>query len=279
MPQLQSSLLRDPRTPANLVGLQSLSVKVDTSELSIPGVSVHRIKKRAKELLEEEGLKIDNKSSTRLTISLATEMRDNQRTVVYAVQVELRESVTLARENDSAVIGEAGTWRHQATTGVLFPPFNFDALAKGLSHEALRQVESFASDLAEGNSEEPDVPNDDEDPSTDPTPIDPNVEKIRRKLEELLKRLGVGDDCSASVEKFEVSGTTISFRATITHRKKNPARPLGGKYLYSVDTSVEGNLDITSPATLANAKACTKLPPILGRHEVCIPLKDLASVL
>jgi hypothetical protein len=276
---IQSSLLRDPRVPKNLVGLQSLAIKIDTSEVSIPGISAHKIKKRTKELVEEEGLTVDNKSSSRLVVSIATEQRESQSVIVYAVQIELRENVALSRNGDATVTGDADTWRHQSTTGVAFAPFNLELMASGLIQEALRQVENFVGDWVEGNTSKVDPKTDDQEetPATE-EPTDERMKKIKQKLEELMKGLGIGDDCVSSIEKFDVIGTEVSFEVTVTHRKKNPLAPLGGKYLYSIETTAKGNFDIASPASLKDAKVCTKLPPALGSQEVCVPLKDLASI-
>ena len=107
--------------------------------------------------------------------------------------------------------------------------------------------------------------------------MDDKHRNIKHKLESLLKGLGVGDDCVATVEKFDVRGTLISFRATVTHRQKN-SFPIGPKHIYVVDTTVVGNFDIADPKSLENAKACTKLPPAFGGKKVCVSLKELASI-
>src|SRR5664279_6379758 len=124
MSKSPNTVVQDPRTPANLNRLTTLSIRCDVGSVAFLGVSPVKLKKAVRAQLEDEGLAFDNVSKSRLVVGIAVEARDVGRHVVYAVEVTLREPVALPRAGAPVQAGEVDTWRHQTITGILFTPYN-----------------------------------------------------------------------------------------------------------------------------------------------------------
>lgn len=279
MPASRREIVDDPRIPANLRGLNSVAITCQSRLVSIPGFSAQRLKKNAREALEDEGLKVDQKAKSHLVISVAVETRVHPQSMVYAVEVALREPVALPRDSDKAMKGTVDSWRHQTITGIVVPPIDLELFGKSLSQEAFRQVEVFLDDWcseAKPESSETETEPEAEEP---PQPLSDDLAKVKAALEEVLSHLGVGNASKVSIDRFDVSGTKVDFEATITHREKNPAAPIGGKYLYSVTTKAKGNFDIADPATIKDQKVCVQLPKVVGGGERCFSLDGILDVL
>ncbi|MFO1019341.1 MAG: hypothetical protein U0903_01375 [Planctomycetales bacterium] len=272
------SLVRDPRIPSNLAGITSVRIKCDTTAVLVPGFSENKIKRAIKSLLDDFNVAVDPKSFSTLIISAETEPRPSHKSVVYAVEVSLREPVYLIRNGKMSVTGRADVWRHQAVTGFVTIPFDEELLGKALSREVLRQVNVFINDVATQipRHEIPTVPP--RDPVKDPT--DAKFLKIKQRLEELLRPLAVGNDGSVTIDKFEVSGNQVSFHAIIRHRQVHTVHvpAIGDKtvVLWDLSTGVEGDFDITNPASLKSIKI--EIPTIAGGGTRTISLKDLEEL-
>jgi hypothetical protein len=85
----------------------------------------------------------------------------------------------------------------------------------------------------------------------------------------------LGNKGSASLEKFDVAGTKVDFKARIRHRQVNKT-PLGNITLFDVTTHAEGSFDISIPSSL-KFKVCVDKPSIIG-GQFCLPI-DLQGVI
>ena len=68
------------------------------------------------------------------------------------------------------------------------------------------------------------------------------------EIEDRLDDLAQGNKGDAEIEKFELNGTTISFRAKIRHWHR--VRPCGicpKVNVYKIDNFIDGSFDITNP--------------------------------
>jgi hypothetical protein len=285
MSKSPNTVVQDPRTAANLNRLTTLSIRCDVGSVVFLGISAAKLKKTVRAVLEDEGLTFDNASKSRLIVGLAVEARDVGRHVVYAVEVALREPVSLPRAGAVVQMGEVDTWRHQTITGILFTPYNTEQLAKALVGEALRQVGVFLEDWADVNDIAPKV----EDAASivlgsatlPPATEDwySRTQKVELMLRSLLQALVYDSPSTMTLDKFEVHGTKVAFEATVTNIPHAGAG-IGGiaTLALPVVTRIAQAFDMADPASVTDVTLTAALPPGLDDANKTVSLASLAPL-
>jgi hypothetical protein len=263
----------DDSDRASLAGIKSVRVEtlLDSDQLSDQAFQFSKIQigRDVERVLTSQGIKIDAQSGD-ATINVYVRLRElvssssGVRLFGYRIETSVHQQVSLNRNPTIKVM--ASTWR-RADFGL--------GLQQAIQRSFDRLLERQLEQLAEGINGRPS--------STTPTTPSGSVDlaKIRSALERVLGALGVGDASKAEITKLELIGTKVEFEATIVHRDESSAieRPILGKYRYSVETTAKGTFDLANPSSWSTINVCTKLPPLLGSREVCIPLGALASAL
>lgn len=285
MSKSHNTVVQDPRTPANLKRLTTVSIRCDVTGVAFLGVSPVRLKKTARELLQDEGLTVDNASKSRLVLGIAAEVRDVGKHTAYAVEVALREPVALPRAANPLQMGEVDTWRHQTITGILFAPYDEAQLSKALVGEAIRQVGVFLEDWATANEIEL-AAAEAADTILATATLDPphgdwygRAQRVEQQLKALVEQLAHGPHSRATLDKFVVRGTKVDYQATVTNS------PLGlgiaGADLADVlptKSVLVGSFDMADPASVSGRALTAPLPPGLDRESVSVSLELLAPL-
>lgn len=285
MSKSPNTVVQDPRTPANLVRLTTVSVRCDVASVAFLGISPIKLKKTIQPLLEDEGLTFDNTSKSRLVVGIAVEQRDVAKHVVYAVEVTLREPVALPRPGAPLQMGEVDTWRHQTITGILFTPYDADQLAKALVGETIRQVGVFLEDWADVNNVAPTL-EDAESIVLSGAMLPPanedwysKTQKVELTLKSLLNQLVYDAPSAVTLDKFEVKGTKVKFQATVTN-VPHPA-PAGGGVAVAVVpvvTVIAQSFDMADPTSVTGVTLTAALPPGLAQASTSVSLAPLAAL-
>jgi hypothetical protein len=281
-----NTVVQDPRTPANLKRLTTVSIRCDVSSVAFLDISPVKLKKTVRAQLEDEGLVFDNASKSRLVIGIAVEARDVGRHVVYAVEVALREPVALPRAGTPLQMGEVDSWRHQTITGILFTPYDTAQLAKALVGEAMRQLGAFLEDWADVNDIAPTVA-DAESIVLASAMLPPanedwysKTQKIELALKALLQNLVYDPPSTATLDKFSVVGTKVNFEATVTNVPHSAVDIGGGVATIVVPavTRIVQSFDMTDPSSVEGIMLSAKLPAGLDHATKEVSLASLATL-
>jgi hypothetical protein len=146
------TILRDSRLPDNLKGLAAISLACQIDAQGISGMSEARLAAAARQLIEQRGLALSSSNAPVLTVGISTELRSAPLSLVYGVEVVLREQAGVSRASGVLSQHIVETWRHQTMSGVLFAPVVEDNAREMLGQEALRQVTVFLDDWATINT-------------------------------------------------------------------------------------------------------------------------------
>jgi len=290
MSLLTGNIAVNPAIKGNLRGLTGVSVEVQAELLQLPSLygtlDPAKLQEQFEARIKQAGLQVSNDESATFVVSLAADVRHIPSlggvAAIYAVDTTLRELLPLPRAGDDPDNSTEGrlvdTWRQKESTGILLPKTSLNQAAALLTGECRRLVDSFLiawqTDEPNGgrkkSTEQPPV-------EPPPPPTDPLFQKLRQELERLLGRLAQGNDGSVSIEKFEVNGTKVAFKARIRHRQV--VEFLGKKTtLYSVTTHASGNFDVSDPTSF-DGKVCVSKPQWAGGGDICSSLSELKGAL
>jgi hypothetical protein len=290
MSLLTGNIAVNPAIKGNLRGLKAVSVEVQTELLQLPTLygklDPAKLQEQFEARIKQAGLRVNDDEAATLVVSLAADVRHipylGGAAALYAVDTTLRELLPLPRAGDDPDNSNEGrlvdTWRQKESTGILLPKTSLNQAAALLTGECRRLVDGFLTawqtDEPTGARKKPTEP-----PEVDPPPppADPLLQKLRQELERILGRLAQGNDGSASIEKFEVNGTKVAFKARIRHRQV--VEFLGKKtILYSVTTHADGAFDAADPSSF-DGKVCVDKPQWAGGGEICASLSELKGAL
>jgi hypothetical protein len=284
-----NNLAINPVIKGNLRGLAGLAVDVQAELLQLPSLygqlDPGKLQKQFESRLKQAGLIVSRDEPATLVVSLAADVRQvpylGGVAALYAIDATLREVVPLTRMGDDSSNPGAGaivdTWRQKESTGILLPRTPLQQASSLLIGECRRLVEGFIS------AWQADQPGGPPERAAEPPPVDPPAEsadpklqKIRQELERLLRPLALGNDGSVALEKFDVVGTKVSFKARIRH--KQVAKAFGVEStVVQMTTHASGEFDVADPTTM-NIKACVNKPPYFGGGEICVSLGDLGNI-
>lgn len=148
---------RDPRIPANLAGVDAVSVHCHVDTGSHFDVCPRRLKQQVEDRLRCAGLRTCDADERKLILNvLAEHVRDQCEDFLrYTVELCLREPASLALRPCKPLQGRVDSWRHQPATGVIFPPYCGceikERISAGLERAALKQVDDFVGDWKQEN--------------------------------------------------------------------------------------------------------------------------------
>ena len=290
MSLLTGNIAVNPAIKGNLRGLKAVSVEVQAELLQLPSLygklDPAKLQEQFEARVKQAGLQVSDDEAATLVVSLAADVRQipylGGVAALYAVDTTLRELLPLPRAGDDPDNSNEGrlvdTWRQKESTGILLPKTSLNQAAALLTGECRRLVDGFLTawqtDEPTGARKKPAEPPEIDPP---PPPADPLLQKLRQELERILGRLAQGNDGSASIEKFEVNGTKVAFKARIRHRQV--VEFLGKKtILYSVTTHASGSFDAADPSSF-DGKVCVNKPQWAGGGEICTSLSELKEVL
>ncbi len=290
MSLIPGNIAVNPTIKGNLRGLARVAVEVQAELLQLPvlygKLDPAQLQQQVESRIKQAGLQVSDDEAATLVISLAADVRRIAAlggvAALYAVDTTLRELLPLPRAGDDPENSSEGrlvdVWRQKESTGILLPRTSVDQAAALLVGEVRRLVDGFlaAWQLDEPNGARRKSPEElPEDPP--PPPADPLFQKVRQELERLLGRLAQGNEGSATIERFDVSGTKVTFKARVRHR--HVVKLLGKKtVVYSVVTHASGSFDVSNPASL-DTKVCVNKPEWIGGGEICISLGELKGAL
>ncbi|WP_428308068.1 hypothetical protein [Lacipirellula sp.] len=285
-----NNLAINPVIKGNLRGLAGLAVEVQAELLQLPALygqlDPGKLQKQFESRLTQAGLSVSRDEPATLVVSLAADVRQiaylGGVAALYAVDTTLREVVPLPRvgndPNNSSGGAIVDTWRQKELTGILLPRTSLQQASSLLIGECRRLVDGFIGAWQADQSDGPPQKQTEDPPIKRPDdPTDPKLQKIRQELERLLQPLAQGNEGSVSLEKFDVDGTKVSFKARIRH--KHVIKVLTQKVTaYAMTTHASGEFDVADPKSL-NVQACVDKPEVLGGGKLCVSLGDLVKLI
>ncbi|MCA6604464.1 MAG: fascin domain-containing protein [Pseudanabaena sp.] len=110
------------------------------------------------------------------------------------------------------------------------------------------------------------------------------VETFKSKFERLLASgLAQGNRKEARILEFDVNGDVAHYKVELRHHHVSDVPFIGAVTVYDITNTIEGTLDISSPASIANIKICVDVAPqiraVVGQSNFCVGLEELAAVL
>jgi hypothetical protein len=285
MSQCLGNIAINPSIPGNLRGLSEIGLEIQTELSQLPSLysrlNSRSLREETESRLTQGGLKIRNDAPAKFILSIATQLTLRGATALYAIDSSLREAVYLPRTGDdpgnSSDFRWVDTWRHKESSGIFLPQTSVRNASDLLRGECYRHTDNFVNAwLRDQDNRVPPPPYTPPEPPAPPAePETDTLKRVKLALEAALNGLALGNKGSASLDKFDVTGSKVDFKARVRHRQVNNT-PLGKVTLYDVTTHAEGSFDITVPASL-KFQVCVDKPSIAGGGKICLPV-DLSGI-
>ncbi|MGD2434063.1 hypothetical protein ACP8H3_08880 [Bacillus velezensis] len=97
------------------------------------------------------------------------------------------------------------------------------------------------------------------------------IEMVKDQLADYCKsNLAVGNNKDARVEELTLNGTTVHYKIWIRSKDKSY-----GITVYSVTYTIEGDFDLSNPASAIGAKVCVDTP--IG--QLCVSAEQIVTIL
>jgi hypothetical protein len=275
----------NPIIPGNLRGLSEVALEIQTELSQLPSLygrlNSRSLREETEGRLKQAGLKIRNDAPATFILSVATQLTLRSSSALYAIDSVLREAVFLPRTGDdpqdSSEFRWVDSWRHKESSGIFLPQTSVRNASDLLRGECYRHTDNFINAWLRDQDNRipppPYIPPVEPVPPAEPTAD--NLKKIKAALEGALNGLALGNKGSASLDKFDVAGSKVDFKARVRHRQVNNT-PLGKVTLFDVTTHAEASFDITNPASL-KFQVCVDKPSIAGGGKICLPI-DLNGI-
>lgn len=250
-------------------GIKSFSIGIGESDSdSAFGWNEPLIHERLADLLTRSGLPIVAAGAEAV---VKWKIRVRKLLDVYYLRVELgiAQNILLQRESGAPVVHFTTTWRELESSLTTLPMLQHQVQSEVLKLAA-RLVMDFNGNTAAVIVTE--IPDDCKNVTTDPT--------IRAVVQEALKPLATGNEGSVDVQELCLAGLVLKYVVRIRH--KHVVRLLGRNHtLYSVDTTIRGELHLKSPQD-QSAKICVDGPK-LGDGSIlgpfCVDAKSIIDKL
>jgi hypothetical protein len=275
----------NPAIRGNLRGLAEVALEIQTELSQLPSLYCRLDSRSLREETEsrftQAGLKIRNDAPAKFIVAIATQLTLHSSSALYAIDTVLREAVLLPRTGvdpqDSSDFRWVDSWRHKESSGIFLPQTSVRNASDLLRGECYRHTDNFINAwLRDQDNRVPPPPYTPPEPPAPPAePQTDTLKKVKSALEAALNGLALGNKGSASLDKFDVAGSKVDFKARVRHRQVNNT-PLGKVTLFDVTTHAEGSFDITDPASL-KFQVCVDKPSIAGGGKICLPI-DLSGI-